>query len=77
MSISPTNKLPTSEVREQVMHQGLSRENMDQDPLRQFELWYQQTLNSDLYEPTAMSLATVDENGQPWQRTVLLKLYDE
>ncbi|MCK4709360.1 MAG: pyridoxamine 5'-phosphate oxidase, partial [Gammaproteobacteria bacterium] len=35
------------------------------------------TLSTDIPEPTAMSLATIDADGQPWQRMVLLKVFDE
>ncbi len=69
--------LQTDKIRRQLMRTGLHREDLDPDPFRQFANWYQQTLASDIAEPTAMALATVDENGQPWQRMVLLKLYDE
>lgn len=59
------------------MSQGLRQNQLANDPYKQFEDWYQQTMDSDLPEPTAMSLATVDESGQPWQRMVLLKTFDE
>jgi pyridoxamine 5'-phosphate oxidase len=59
------------------MANGLSRIELNTDPFYQFQSWYQQTLSTDIPEPTAMSLATVDDKGQPWQRMVLLKLYDE
>lgn len=59
------------------MSQGLRQDELASDPYKQFESWYQQTMASDLPEPTAMSLATVDANGQPWQRMVLLKTFDE
>jgi len=59
------------------MQQGLSRESLDPDPVRQFERWYTAAIESGIPEPNAMSLATVDGDGQPWIRTVLLKLYDE
>ena len=65
------------ELRQQYMQQGLSRQELLADPYQMFATWYQQTLDSGLAEPTAMSLATVDKDGQPWQRMVLLKLYDE
>lgn len=52
---------------------GLSREMLDESPLRQFERWLEQAVNAGLMDPTAMVLATVDETGQPWQRIVLLK----
>jgi len=66
-----------TELRAQLMVNGLSRKELDTDPFLQFQNWYQQTLATDIPEPTAMCLATVDDKGQPWQRMVLLKLYDE
>lgn len=68
--------MQADELRQLLMHQGLPREHLDSDPFRTFESWYSQTLETDLPEPNAMSLATVDADGQPWQRMVLLKLYD-
>lgn len=62
--------------RAQVMERGLDRDDLDADPIVQFQRWYQETLSAQLSEPNAMSLATVDANGQPSLRTVLLKLYD-
>lgn len=59
------------------MSQGLTRDSLDPDPLRQFQCWYEQAIDAAIAEPNAMSLATVDAAGQPWVRTVLLKLYDE
>lgn len=64
-------------LRETLMQQGLRASDLEADPIKQFERWYQQTLETDLAEPSAMILATVDADGQPWQRTVLLKLFDE
>ncbi|MCK5003015.1 MAG: pyridoxamine 5'-phosphate oxidase [Gammaproteobacteria bacterium] len=67
----------TETLRRKFMAQGLRQSELAADPYQQFENWYQQTMESDLPEPTAMSLATVDANGQPWQRMVLLKMFDE
>jgi pyridoxamine 5'-phosphate oxidase len=66
-----------SELRAQLMADGLRREALNTDPFYQFQSWYQQAMSTDIPEPTAMCLATVDNKGQPWQRMVLLKLYDE
>ncbi|HEY6132115.1 MAG TPA: pyridoxamine 5'-phosphate oxidase [Halioglobus sp.] len=52
---------------------GLTREMLDNSPLRQFEIWLAQAVNAGLEDPTAMVLATVDEQGAPWQRIVLFK----
>ncbi len=59
------------------MAQGLSRSELDPNPFRQFQRWFEETVGQAIPEPNAMSLATVDANGQPYIRTVLLKLYDE
>lgn len=66
-----------TELRTQLMANGLGREDLNTDPFHQFQNWYQQTQSTDIPEPTAMCLATVDGQGQPWQRMVLLKTYDE
>ncbi|KAA1188995.1 pyridoxamine 5'-phosphate oxidase [Pseudohalioglobus sediminis] len=52
---------------------GLHREMLDSCPLRQFESWLEQAVRAGLTDPTAMVLATVDDEGLPWQRIVLLK----
>ena len=65
------------ELRQQLMAQGLQHSELDANPFKQFEAWYAQTIASGLHEPGAMTLATVDADGQPWQRIVLLKLFDE
>ncbi len=63
-------------LRARFMAEGLDRDALDPDPIRQFQRWYQQAMDARLPEPNAMSLATVDAVGQPSLRTVLLKLYD-
>ena len=52
---------------------GLIESQLDPDPLRQFQTWLDDAVAHDLIEPNAMTLATVDADGQPWTRTVLLK----
>ena len=46
------------------------------DPVAQFGLWLQQALDSQLPEPTAMTLATVGADARPSTRVVLLKGFD-
>lgn len=69
--------MKTDSLREKLMLEGLRRSELHPDPIKQFESWYAETLNTDISEPSAMVLATVDIAGQPWQRTVLLKLFDD
>ena len=72
-----TTVMNTSELREKLMSTGLQSSNLNTDPIKQFESWYAETCATDIAESSAMILATVDSHGQPWQRTVLLKLFDE
>ena len=71
------SSLKTSQLRDKLMAEGLQRANLHIDPIKQFETWYGEICSTDLPESSAMILATVDEHSQPWQRTVLLKTFDE
>lgn len=55
----------------------LSRKNLTREPLELFERWLNEACNSNMLDPNAMSIATVDNKGQPYQRIVLLKKYNE
>lgn len=46
------------------------------DAIEQFRTWFEDACYSAGHEPNAMTLATVDAQGQPSARTVLLKGYD-
>ncbi|WP_086934516.1 pyridoxamine 5'-phosphate oxidase [Agarilytica rhodophyticola] len=65
------------DIRREYLKDGLTRESLESDPFKQFEKWMQQTIASKIPDPTAMTLATVDAEGQPSQRIVLLKHLDE
>ena len=71
-----TPAVDLSDFRKEYSERGLHREDLDADPMRQFEGWFQQAVELKLHEPNAMTLATVDENQRPLQRTVLLKYFD-
>lgn len=66
-----------SQFRREYLLGGLTREDLEPDPQKQFSLWFEQARKTSIADPTAMTLATVGPNGQPSQRTVLLKYYDE
>ena len=55
----------------------LTRESLLDNPFEQFRLWMDQALEAGIQDPTAMSVATVDSSGKPWQRMVLLKEFDQ
>ena len=64
-------------LRREYTKGGLRRADLPADPLTLFERWLGQACEAQLADPTAMVVATVDEQGQPYQRIVLLKHYDE
>lgn len=55
----------------------LRRDDLLADPIEQFNLWLRQVVDTGVKDPTAMVLATVDDQGQPSQRIVLLKQLDD
>jgi len=65
------------DVRREYLKGGLQQEDLAEHPATQFERWLQQSIDANLQDPTAMTVATVDDHGQPSQRIVLLKHMDE
>ena len=43
------------------------------DPIEQFRVWLADADEADIYEPNAMVLSTIDPDGRPSSRTVLLR----
>jgi len=65
------------DVRREYLKQGLSRSELDINPVVQLEQWLSQAAKVELIDSTAMTLSTVDQFGQPSQRVVLLKNLDK
>lgn len=64
-------------IRRDFRRAALSREELQDHPIQQFESWMQQALSSELPDPTAMVLGTSARDGHVHQRVVLLKDLDE
>ena len=64
-----------SNLRKEYLQSGIVKEDLSQNPIEQFSLWFSQAMEADIIEPSAMSLATSDDSIGI--RTVLLKYYDE
>lgn len=62
--------------REYILHQ-LNEEDTFNDPILQFNKWFTEAMDAQVYEPNAMTLATADASGKPAARVVLLKGFDE
>ena len=54
----------------------LNEADIAADPLDQFNAWFDQALAAEVNEPNAMSVATVDGDGKPSSRIVLIKQFD-
>jgi pyridoxamine 5'-phosphate oxidase len=65
-----------ADLRRDYALESLTERDVDPDPIRQFERWFEQARRAELLEPNAMSLATSTLDGQPSVRVVLLKGFD-
>ena len=63
-------------LRKEFRQKGLNRSELEDNPFKQFSLWFSQAIQLGVIEPGAMSLATTDEN-EIGIRTVLLKHFDD
>jgi len=66
-----------SHFRHEYLKGGLEHGDLLPSPVEQFNLWFNQAKDTDIPDPNAMILSTVSPDGQPSQRTVLLKYYDD
>ena len=69
-------EMDLSDVRRDYEAHGITRKDMDPDPLVQFGQWLQRARDLELLDATAMTLATADSDGQPSARILLLKHFD-
>ena len=56
--------------------QPLREEDVDPDPLRQFDTWFKHAASTGVRAPEAMAVATASADGAPSVRIALLKQYD-
>ena len=56
--------------------EGLDEKTIDRDPIKQFQLWFNDAVAAKLPLPEAMTLATATPEGKPSARMVLLKQVD-
>lgn len=54
----------------------LGDQEVNADPIAQFAIWFEEARTSTVKEANAMILSTVDSEGHPSARTVLLKGFD-
>ena len=66
-----------ADLRREYSQSALDISSVDSSPYAQFRKWFEEAQKSEVLEPNAMVLSTVDKNQQPFQRTVLMKALDE
>lgn len=65
-----------SDIRKEYKLQSLEEEQVNADPIEQFDKWWNEAVNASIDEVNAMTLATASADGLPSARIVLLKGYD-
>jgi pyridoxamine 5'-phosphate oxidase len=66
-----------ADIRREYTQMALSKKDVLSNPLKQFDKWFEEALDSKIWEPTAMSLSTAGNKGEVSSRIVLLKHFDE
>ena len=67
----------TAQIRKDYQQQSLNESDVDTEPIKQFERWWNAALISNIEEPNAMTLATCNASMQPSARIVLLKTFTD
>ncbi len=66
-----------ADIRKDYKLKSLNEADIDSNAIRQFGLWWQDALDSEIDEVNAVTLSTATIDGKPSARIVLLKGYDE
>jgi pyridoxamine 5'-phosphate oxidase len=66
-----------AEIRKEYSKATLDITNVSNDPIAQFNKWFDEAIKAKVLEPNAMSLATVSNDHRPSCRIVLLKGIEE
>ncbi|TXI96367.1 MAG: pyridoxamine 5'-phosphate oxidase [Burkholderiaceae bacterium] len=64
-------------IRKDYQLASLSEHEVANDPFTQFGAWFEQAMKAEVPELNAMSLSTVNAEGRPSSRIVLIKDFDQ
>lgn len=70
-------KRSIEKLRVEYGNASLLEEELCANPLDQFERWFKDAIDAQIFEPNGMTLATVSSLGKPSSRIVLLKKMDK
>ncbi|MFZ6779093.1 pyridoxamine 5'-phosphate oxidase [Undibacterium sp. Ji83W] len=68
--------MSVADIRTDYKKASLAESDVTADPYSQFASWFDQALKADVAEPNAMTLSTVNAEGRPSSRIVLIKEFD-
>jgi len=71
-----SENMKLDDLRREYTKGKLHREDLADSPFDQFHDWMKVAIDANIFDPTAMSVATVNKAGRPSQRIVLLKDID-
>lgn len=74
--MEPSNNIKIEDLRRDYQSEPLELKDVFPDPFQQFNSWFNEAMSAKVYEPNAMTLATIDEQLSPQARIVLLKGID-
>jgi pyridoxamine 5'-phosphate oxidase len=60
-------------LRKEYCQASLSENDVDPDPIKQFSKWFDEALKAEIPEANAMSVSTVNTDGRPSSRIILIK----
>ncbi|NET53064.1 MAG: pyridoxamine 5'-phosphate oxidase [Merismopedia sp. SIO2A8] len=72
-----TTNPSVADLRKDYRSSTLDRTDVCDDPIKQFQRWWQEVLAANIPEPNGMTLATATPDGHPSARIVLLKGFDQ
>ncbi|NME69512.1 pyridoxamine 5'-phosphate oxidase [Flammeovirga aprica] len=70
-------KSKIADIRKDYSKKDLDEKDVLDNPVQQFEIWLEEAINAEVHEPTAMNVATVNNDGRISSRIVLLKGVEE
>ena len=65
-----------ADIRKDYQHATLTEDQLSDDPVVQFGQWFEEARLAQVLEVNAMNLATVNAQGRPSSRIVLIKDFD-
>jgi pyridoxamine 5'-phosphate oxidase len=60
-------------IRRDFAGKPLDENSVDKNPIEQFQIWFEEAVNAQLLDPYAMSITTINMDGQPSTRIVYMR----